>query len=181
MFSSLFSRKILLLPIVICGLNQTAAACSCAELLPVEQALDVSSAVFVGQVEVINNNPLMPDLKEIKFSIRRRIKGLEEWPTATVLVYTASSSATCGYNFLPGLDYLVYASGSIAKLQVGLCSRTQVLEKALAEVAQLEDMFVEVEVEEPVEKAGANENSGTKNTEAKENTDGPADKPEASK
>ncbi|MGI0082397.1 MAG: hypothetical protein ACREAG_03720 [Nitrosopumilaceae archaeon] len=56
----------------------------------------------------------------VKFDVQRVWKGPIE---KTIIVSTAISSASCGYEFQEGETYLVYAYGK-ESLQTGLCTRT---------------------------------------------------------
>jgi hypothetical protein len=58
--------------------------------------------------------------------------------TTPVLVQTAASGASCGYHFVTGRQYLIYAYGDGARLGTGLCTRTTVLSQAAADLAYLQ-------------------------------------------
>jgi hypothetical protein len=55
----------------------------------------------------------------------------------TLTVTTAQDSASCGYGFKGGENYLVYAGGFEDDLQVNLCSRTQLLSGAQEDLVAL--------------------------------------------
>ncbi|MDH4282395.1 MAG: MYXO-CTERM sorting domain-containing protein, partial [Myxococcales bacterium] len=99
-----------------------AQACSCLKLSPSE-GLAASQAVFTGEVIAIEPN------ETTKFgglAITLRVK--QVWKGALqqqVEVHTAGSSAACGYSFVQGTTYLVYAVRDDADpMRVSLCSRT---------------------------------------------------------
>lgn len=121
-----------------------AAACSC---LPPEepvQELRKSDVVFVGNVERVGSDPFKPGLKEISLKLSRSLKGLEDLGVGdNVVIYTSRDSASCGYDFAKNIDYLVYATGSRARLKVSLCSRTSYFDTSRKEVKELSNFLTE--------------------------------------
>ncbi|MGB8328622.1 MAG: hypothetical protein WCE62_00745 [Polyangiales bacterium] len=105
-----------------------ARACSCMKLSPSE-GLSSSHAVFTGEVtDIVPNEATRFGGLEITLRVKQVWKGTlgEE-----IKVHTAGSSAACGYGFVKGLTYLVYAVEDEADpLRVSLCSRTALLEDA---------------------------------------------------
>lgn len=109
-------------------------ACSCIEPGTPSEALEGSAAVFSGRVVAIDDrlalgSSLDPLIVEFdvdtvwKGSLRQRIQ-----------LKTASDSASCGYSFVEGVEYLVYSrNGS----EASLCSRTRPLSKAGDDLAEL--------------------------------------------
>jgi hypothetical protein len=63
----------------------------------------------------------------VLFEVTNTWKGVNE---TQVRVYTATNSASCGFNFNLGDEYLVYASGDKSRLITGLCDRTTHISKA---------------------------------------------------
>ncbi|MFN8389134.1 MAG: hypothetical protein U0136_02450 [Bdellovibrionota bacterium] len=114
-----------------------AMACSCDEKQDLAEALEKSSLVFVGQVKGKSINPLRKEQSEVRFTVNRKLKGFEEVPSNTVLVYTPVDFEYCGYKFQEGLDYLVFATGTPAHFQTTTCTRTEVLDKVLTDVHKL--------------------------------------------
>ncbi len=49
-------------------------------------------------------------------------------------VHTSRDEASCGYDFTAGKEYLIYANGSAANLEVNLCSRTTLLATAVTDL-----------------------------------------------
>ena len=99
-----------------------ARACSCMRLTPSE-GLTSSHAVFTGEVTKIEKNEATRfGGLEVTLRVKRVWKGeLGE----EVKVHTAASSAACGYTFVKGTTYLVYAVRDEADpMRVSLCSRT---------------------------------------------------------
>lgn len=135
-----------LLALVVASTSASAAsACSCDSKEDLEQALEKASLVFVGQVKEKSENPLRKEQWEVKFSVSRKLKGFEEVPGSTVLVYTPADFEYCGFKFQEGLDYLVFATGTPAHYQTTTCTRTEVLDNVLTDVHKLIRMTGNVE------------------------------------
>jgi hypothetical protein len=118
--------------------TRLAYACSCAAPDPPQLALEKAAAVFEGEVKSVDvpagtmisgNDPVT-----VLFDVRQVWKGPV---AATLAAQTARSDASCGYSFLAGQAYLVYASGSELNLQVSLCSRTRPVGDAAEDLAVL--------------------------------------------
>lgn len=118
-----------------------AHACSCVPPPPPQEALEKHSAVFSGKVIKIK----MPEEKEIMssadpvhvlFNVKEVWKGEIE---KQVGVSTAMSTASCGFHFESGGEYIVYASGEMDALKVSLCSRTALLFDAEEDLQSLGD------------------------------------------
>jgi hypothetical protein len=115
-------------------LNVTSArACSCFPLRSPEEEMDDSTAVFSGQViQIMSPDPVgglisTGDQLTVTFTVFEIWKGPLENP---MIIQTARDSATCGYNFEVGQDYLVYAHGNGSNLQTNICTRTTLLVNA---------------------------------------------------
>jgi MYXO-CTERM domain-containing protein len=93
------------------------------------EGLSSSHAVFTGEVTGIEPNEATRfGGLEITLRVKEVWKGAVE---AEVKVRTAGSSAACGYNFVKGETYLVYALNDDADpMRVSLCSRTALVENA---------------------------------------------------
>ena len=113
-------------------------ACSCPANDEAEAALNKSSIVFVGQVKSKKIQPLKKNEYEVKFQIKTKLKGFEEVPGNTVLIYTPIDYEYCSYKFGVGLDYLVYGEGNPAHFKTSACSRTNIIEKSQAEIQKLQ-------------------------------------------
>lgn len=105
-----------------------ARACSCMQLTASE-GLTSSSFVFTGEVlEIAKNEATRFGGLEVTLRVKRLWKGN---PVETLKVHTAGSSAACGYSFVKGQTYLVYAvSDEADPLRVSLCSRTAPVDQA---------------------------------------------------
>ena len=117
----------------------SARACSCLPPPPPKEALANATAVFSGMVESVkrSSEKYTYDGKErIHERFKVTVRVAESWKgtnTATLVIYTDLDGAMCGYNFVKGSSYLIYAHGggvSGKDLLVSLCSRTRPLSGA---------------------------------------------------
>lgn len=105
-------------------------ACSCLPTPPPPDAFAKADAVFSGKVESIA--PGGDHALRVTFRVQQSWKGTN---APTLVVQTASDSAMCGYNFIRGEHYLVYARVNGARtnappLATGLCGRNARLSDA---------------------------------------------------
>ncbi|MEK5252867.1 hypothetical protein NST74_05325 [Paenibacillus sp. FSL F4-0125] len=117
-------------------------ACSC--VVPAEplEALESSTAVFVGKVVKIKEPRgtiiSSADPVKVTFEVGSSWKGVEG---NKVTLTTALSSASCGFEFVEGESYIVYANdnreGDSGKLVASLCSRTKLLASASEDLKEL--------------------------------------------
>ncbi len=124
----------------------SASACKCVQTTP-EQSFERAKTVFSGRVvDVVEQSPaerrsprgnedssFLTGVKVI-FEVSKVWKGKNEQRLA---VMTSGSSASCGYSFQEGQEYIVYASGEEAKLQTGLCSGTKPVSEAQTDLGVL--------------------------------------------
>jgi len=97
----------------------TMHACSClARVYSDAEKMDASTAVFVGTVTTITQTELS---NTATFDVSAYWKGSV---SKTQAVTTAKDSAACGYSFVVGTKYIVYANSSEGKLTTGLCGFT---------------------------------------------------------
>ena len=135
-------KKILLIAASLLVLNTNAAnACSCVRTTP-QQSFKNSRAVFAGRVtDVVEQHdgggvasgPSLAGVK-VTFEVSKVWKGE---PIRQLVVTTSGSSASCGYSFQKGQEYLVYANSQGTQLQTGLCSGTKPLSNAQGDLAIL--------------------------------------------
>ena len=110
----------------------SAYACSCLPRTP-QQSFASAQAVFAGRViDVGQQNPASE--VRVRFEVSRIWKGQKR---PRIVVMTSSSSASCGYSFQVGENYLIYASLQESQLQTGLCSGTKPLSMAQEDLAVL--------------------------------------------
>lgn len=113
-----------------------AFACSCLQPGPPMESAAQSEAVFAGTVANIAPQPAgqFGGGVLVTFDVQQVWKG----PVGPQLTLsTSSSSASCGYEFVAGEEYIVYANAQEGMLATGLCSRTAPLANAAADVEAL--------------------------------------------
>ena len=117
-----------------------ALACSCEPPPPAPEALRGSVAVFSGTVTEIEEWETARDGLFYKVTLVVR----ESWAGASeeeISVVTATDCGRCGYGFMVGGDYLVYAHGYRSEAerlpQTGLCTRTRALAEAQDDIVAL--------------------------------------------
>jgi hypothetical protein len=124
-----------------------ASACSCVPPDPPPVAFTNAHAVFVGDVTAINDPtwlartfPFLPivyssaDPVLVNFQVSDSWKGVT---TTTVAIQTAVSGASCGYTFEAGKQYVVYAYQSSGVLETNMCTRTNEVAFAAADLNYL--------------------------------------------
>lgn len=126
------------------GNTEQAYACSCVEPgAPIEE-LETSAAVFAGRVVSVDGAfdpdeaPYSPeDRTTVEFEVGAVWKGLVH---ERMYVTTRPDGASCGFTFVEGEEYVVYAHDS-AEVDGGygvyLCSRTALLSQAQADIDAL--------------------------------------------
>jgi hypothetical protein len=134
-------KKIFLIAASVLVLNShPASACSCLPTTP-QQSFKNSGTVFAGRViDVVDPSERRPEVSrpllgfKVIFEVSQVWKGKVE---KQQVVLTSSSSASCGYSFEKGKEYLVYASTQGTQLETGLCSGTKPLANARPDLAVL--------------------------------------------
>lgn len=116
-------------------------ACSCAMFASPQEALEQSAAVFSGEVVSLEKDIKViqssGDPVQVTFKVKSVWKGVA---ADKITLSTAQSSASCGFEFVEGNSYLVYANGKggeDGKLQASLCSRTMALSGATEDLVEL--------------------------------------------
>ncbi|MGO4547174.1 hypothetical protein AB4Z29_20540 [Paenibacillus sp. 2TAB23] len=117
-----------------------AHACSCAETPSIEDHLQRKTAIFTGKVLRLTK-PVegkiwsTADAVKVEFEVKEVWKG--ELGSQTT-VYTARSSASCGYGgFELNEQFIVFAYGDADRLETGLCEGNKRLESAQEEIKAL--------------------------------------------
>lgn len=131
------------------------SACSCAELPTVAEELEQSEAVFSGKViEITEKKAKGYMTKSVLFEVTNTWKGLEQ---SQVIITTGLGGGDCGFRFIEGQEYLVYANESDMygekSLTTIMCDRTNTLS------ALQEDLEFLGAGETPTEKAEMNSNN----------------------
>ena len=113
-------------------------ACSCAPPPPPQEALAAATAVFAGQVTAVEakEGPIISsaDPVRVTFYVAQVWKG--DLPQ-NVVVTTPREDASCGFNFIVGHEYIVYAQDNGHGLSTNLCSRTAELSPDLEDLNAL--------------------------------------------
>lgn len=108
-----------------------AHACSCIVPGSPQEEMARASAVLAGRVLQIDTAAgavlSTADPIRVTMQVEKVWKGSAD---ATQVLVTSRDSASCGYSFVEGEEYLVYASVQDGALQVSLCSRTAPLANA---------------------------------------------------
>jgi hypothetical protein len=131
-----------------------AAACTCMQPASPPGAFAQTPAIFSGTVTRITSGKTGParildpllhwlgvgitssaDPLSVSVQVITAWKGVTATP---VSVRTATSGASCGYRFVVGQPYLIYAFDDGAQLSTGLCTRTAPLSQAAADLAFLQ-------------------------------------------
>lgn len=117
--STLFPVAVVFIALFI--FQPAAKACSCGQRPSVEKSLEIADAVFFGRVYSFS---LHPDshrtaLIEVKKSFKG---GFEE--RQMVAVNTAIEGSLCGFDFVAGQYYIVYASQNRRVYHTDICTRT---------------------------------------------------------
>jgi len=130
-WSKPFALPLLALTLILTP-SSDARACTCAGDQGFVAAFDASDAVFLGDVLSIENAgpDYYPTAVWVLFRVDKSWKGE---PPLTTRLLTAGSGVSCGFTFVPGTRYLVYAYRGVEgwgpgpdpdALQTNLCART---------------------------------------------------------
>lgn len=119
----------LLAPLILAMILNTAfasdaQACTCMPPPPAAEAMERADAVFVGKVLRLHNDG---HALRVHLELQENFKGLRAEPGDVVEIFTALSSAACGYSFRPETSYLVYGyfNERTGRVSASICSRTQ--------------------------------------------------------
>lgn len=110
-----------------------ALACSCAPPGAPDAEMEKSAAVFSGRVTAVEApgpvGGVISSADRVKYTFQ--VSKVWKGPVAPMInVSSARDSASCGYEFQIGEEYLVYATEAQGALTSSLCSRTQPLVRA---------------------------------------------------
>ena len=119
-------------------------ACKCAQPGTPSEELEEFSAVFAGRVVSVqhsyepNATSVSPeDRTTVGFEVNAVWKGLVR---EEIDITTPPTGGSCGFNFIEGEEYIVYAYDSgyaDGGYTVGICSRTALLDQAQADIDAL--------------------------------------------
>ena len=133
-----------------------ANACDCMELGPLDQELAASAAVFTGKVTSLNNLSDSPTCRQLSrkggarggsdetipfcgLAISMDVESSWKGPSVpTLTVYTPVLEASCGFDFVVGTRYVVFARRlKGGQLFTSQCGRTSNLSTAMSLVSSL--------------------------------------------
>ncbi|WP_227935374.1 hypothetical protein [Alkalihalobacillus deserti] len=125
--------SVLAISFLISFFPSTSFACSCVAPPPVEELLGGETAIFSGIIRKVTvedkPSPIQSsaDQLAVLVEVNQTWKGIVD---SDVIVYTARSSASCGFEFQVNSEYLIYAHESADGFEVSLCSRTALVADA---------------------------------------------------
>ncbi|MGG4488458.1 hypothetical protein [Metabacillus idriensis] len=126
--------KIILCMLMISGIflvnEEKGYACSCAQPPSVQSELENKTAVFSGKVLKTTEN----SKKKALIEVDQIWKGPSQ---SQLIIETERDSAGCGFDFIEGQSYLIYAYGEKNTLETGLCERTALAADALDDIRVL--------------------------------------------
>jgi hypothetical protein len=104
-------------------------ACSCGGLTSTcDRSWNLGEAIFLGKAtsleKVAPAASGMPVSYAVHFTVEESFRGASA-PGAEMVVDTGMGGGDCGYPFVPGTSYLVYASINAGRLYAGICSQTK--------------------------------------------------------
>ncbi|MBT2639804.1 hypothetical protein [Bacillus sp. ISL-39] len=105
------------------------SACSCAELPTAAEELEQFEAIFSGKVMEIKEEKVKGYMtKKVVFEVANIWKGMKE---SQITITTGLGGGDCGFRFIEGQEYLVYANESdmygAKSLTTIMCDRTNTL------------------------------------------------------
>lgn len=116
-------------------------ACSCTEPVSVEEEFERSEAVFTGKVMNVREDKRFDGMvtKSVLFEVSETWKGVSQ---SQVIITTGLGGGNCGFKFIEGVEYLVYAEQSSMyseeeQLVTTICDRTNELHASGEDLAIL--------------------------------------------
>jgi MYXO-CTERM domain-containing protein len=160
MFRGVNLRASLVIPAILSALvtldPAPVQACSCMAST-FEDARANSAAIFEGRVESVE--PEGERQRRVRFHVTQAWRGVEH---ERVEIVTANDSAACGYEFVVGEHYLVYAGQAETSLAVSLCSRTARMDDAGEDRQLLGSGTIPVDVEDDTDEPTPREPPATR-------------------
>lgn len=115
-------------------------ACSCEGGTPLCQAFWTTPLVFSGTVMEIVPDPKSDPRTTLNSGRLVRFRVTQTWrgeAAGTIEIRTGMGGGDCGYGFVEGKPYLVYAHGTPGQYSTGICSRTRPLSAAADDLEYL--------------------------------------------
>jgi hypothetical protein len=115
------------------------SACSCIGPIVACQSSWTSDAIVVAKV--LNVGPVTEVRGEylrrqrlVRINVQETFKGL---PLGDADIITGGGGGDCGYNFIAGQTYIIYAHRNtmMGQMEAGICSRTGPIERASEDLA----------------------------------------------
>jgi hypothetical protein len=142
----------LLLAAAVSLVGAEAYACTCAGAPPIEKAYSDATYIFVGRIDRMMESPITKGQREVKVAVQQWFKGKdlldeEEGQDRSlkrrkdfVIVYTPMKEEECGFNFYQEQDYIIFATGTPARLKTDICTGTVLLDNALPQIKKLGEL-----------------------------------------
>ena len=143
----------ILLAVALGLIPRPATACSCMPPPAPDESFDSADAVFLAEVMAIDRPPVYPawyyqlliaidDRFDTDFSwqvndLTAQLEVEASWkgvPTTRTAVRTGAGGGDCGYPFVVGHRYLIYAYRYAGSLSTGICSRTAAQAHAVEDI-----------------------------------------------
>jgi hypothetical protein len=113
------------------GIPRLVEACSCGGVpSKCDRQWNSGETIFVGKT-IAMDRASPPDNAFLssyaaRFTVEERLRGADS-QSAEVVIYTGAGGGDCGYPFLLGKSYLIYASrlAGDSRLHAGICSETK--------------------------------------------------------
>jgi hypothetical protein len=113
------------------GIPRQVEACSCGGVpSKCDRQWNSGETIFVGKTIAMDRVSPPDDAflssYAARFTVEERLRGADS-QSAEVVIYTGAGGGDCGYPFVPGTSYLIYASrlAGDGHLHVGICSETK--------------------------------------------------------
>ena len=124
--AAVLRRLLPLLALLALGLAARASACSC---IPQPLAWHIANTGFIAEGTVLSIDPYLEGFVRVRFAVSRTWKAPCP-PGDVVEITTSVSGGGCGYSFVDGESYLLFAQPSLSPpygLGASSCGWTQVL------------------------------------------------------
>ena len=104
-------------------------------------ALNNSALVVIGRILKVTPSAIKKGYNEITILPNAILKGAEEVRQKNIVIYSKLDTVECGAEFIPGLDYIIYAAGLPAFFTTTSCSRNTLLDSGQEEIDKLRELI----------------------------------------